>query len=64
MSLIFPYIRFICDHEERIPREGSTFANICLLLLDMFDQNILTKETLTKIEEKDFIELSRLYLEL
>ena len=64
MSLIFPFLRFVCDQDERIPHEGPTFANLCLLLLDMFDKCILTKETLVKIEEKDFIELTRFYVEL
>jgi hypothetical protein len=30
----------------------------------MFDKCILTKETLTKIEDRDFIELTRLYVDL
>jgi hypothetical protein len=64
ISLIFPFLRFCIDHDERIPHEGPTFTSLTHIALEMFDKCILTKETLTKIEDRDFIELTRLYVDL
>lgn len=64
VSLIFPFLRFCCDQDERIPHEGSSFSALCQLALDMFDRCILTKESLNKIDDRDFIELARIYVDL
>ena len=32
--------------------------------MDMFDRCILTKESLTKIDDRDFVELVRIYVDL
>lgn len=63
VSLIFPYLRFCCDHDEIFNREAVRFGRLCAGAMEMMEA-IIQKESVRKIEEGDFLELARLYVEL
>ena len=62
-SLVFPFIRFCCENYEKLSQNLAELVNLSNLVRDMFANNILLKVNIKKIEERDFIELFRLYIE-
>jgi len=63
VSLIFPYLRFCCDHDELFSREKAQFARLSTGAMEMMEA-IFNKQSVHKIDEGDFLELARLYVEL
>lgn len=63
-SLLFPFLRFCCDNDERIPHEGAEYESLCMVVIDMFTNNILVRDSLKKIDDADFMTLARLYIDL